>query len=381
LIRLVLAGIRHRALRSATSILVMATSMAVLTLTAAGLRRADAMSSHTPDFLAVASANLWLELPVAFVDRAARLPGVKEVDYFDTQFALDSPDKQRSIGSLIDASDGYFRMSAPGMIRVDPELEERWRAERQGLIANPTIASKMGWQEGQLINLTWQSVATGEIKTSPFKYLGTYQGAEPSNLVAHYDYVDQLLDPSARGQIFLMGIFQEGASDKPDTPVRQLLKELPDPAKMGPSRQWMSGIVAGELSMTELLEKLTLGLLFITCAIVGATVAMSLRERRAELGTLRALGFSRSRVLFIVILESGVLALVGYCLGVLLPTGVLVWMHQGIDLGPSFLADVRPGGEELVLAAAAAALLTLGISIWPALAASRQDVVAALQEG
>jgi putative ABC transport system permease protein len=108
---------------------------------------------------------------------------------------------------------------------------------------------------------------------------------------------------------------------------------------------------------------------------------MSLRERRAELGTLRALGFSRARLLSLILLESAVLALLGYVLGVLLPTAALAFIQRGIDLGPSFLADVRPGSDELILAAAAAGLMTIGISFWPALAASRQDVVVALQEG
>ncbi|MBK8481795.1 MAG: ABC transporter permease [Proteobacteria bacterium] len=61
-----------------------------------------------------------------------------------------------------------------------------------------------------------------------------------------------------------------------------------------------------------------IALFFALGAMIGATITMhaAVAQRRREIGTLRALGFSRSAVLLSFLLESTVLALVGGALGV-----------------------------------------------------------------
>ena len=54
-------------------------------------------------------------------------------------------------------------------------------------------------------------------------------------------------------------------------------------------------------------------------AMIGAAITMNgtIASRRREIGTLRALGFSRSGILFSFLIESSVLALAGGAVGVL----------------------------------------------------------------
>jgi putative ABC transport system permease protein len=379
LLRIVVAVLLHRPVRSLTAVIVTAVAMGVLSLTAAGLRRADVLVSRMPDYLLVTCANLWADLPVSYAARLAKVPGVDQVEYYNAFDILDGTAKQLVAGSLLAASDGYFRTASEGMSWVPPELEQAWRSDKQGLISNPLTATKLGWRPGEMVNVSWRT--EDAIRVTPFRFLGTYRGAEPDDVLVHYDAVDPLLPPDQRGRTVMLAVMRPaGQREEVDTAVRRVLTEFPDPVKTGPSAQWRVGAVSGELSTTSLLEGVTGVMLAITCAILGAALSMSMRERRSELATLRALGFSRARLLALIMSEAAVLAFAGYAVGVLLPCGWLAATGGGIDLGPSFLSGVRPGVQEMVLALATACALSLGISLWPALSASRQDVVRALQE-
>jgi putative ABC transport system permease protein len=379
---IVLSGIRHRRLRSLAAVFTMAFTLAVLTLCTSGLRRVQLLAHGSPEFVAIVPANPWLDLPLAAVARVSRAPGVVAAEYYSEHFATDGTPKDDDIGILVSASDGYFRMVAPERMSVSAELEERWRGERQGLIANPVTAKRMGWNPGDLVNVTWKSLATGEVWVTPFKLLGIYQGVQRDNLVAHYEYVDQLLSPAHRQRVDVIAAFR-GASGSEAThqAIDQLLKDLPDPALAASSNEWTGGTIAGELTTVRVLEQLGGVMLAITCAVVGAALSMSLRERRTEIGALRALGFTRARVLQLILSESLVVGLAGYLLGVLIPTAFLALTDRGIDLGPQLLAGIRPGAPELLIALVGVTTIAVGVSVWPAWSASNQDVVQALQEG
>jgi len=62
---------------------------------------------------------------------------------------------------------------------------------------------------------------------------------------------------------------------------------------------------------------LTLSIIFSLGAVIGAAITMyaSVATRTTEIGTLRALGFSRRAILAAFLLESQLLALVGGCAG------------------------------------------------------------------
>jgi putative ABC transport system permease protein len=380
LLGFVLAGMRQRALRTLTAVVTVAVTLAVLTLALAGLRKARLFTEQIPDYLAVGSNNVWSELPVSYASLLSRVPGVESVEYSRDSFAMDGTPNRKPMGYLSAASAGFFRLNAGAVIQVSPELEDRWRREQQGLISDAATAKRMGWRPDDPVSLTWRTLGGAE-RVTPFHFLGTFEGIQPGQLVAHYEYVDQLLPAEERGQVAFIGVFRsKGAVAQTDEGIGKLFRGLPEAVRSGPSAEWVGGEVASEMRTTSLLEKIVLAMLAITCAIVGTTISMSLRERRPEIATLRALGFRRARVFGMVLTESTLIALGGYALGAVIPTAALALRGKGLELSHGFLVDVRPGIPELLLAAVAAASLAFGICLWPAASAARQDVVLALQE-
>lgn len=119
---------------------------------------------------------------------------------------------------------------------------------------------------------------------------------------------------------------------------------------------------------------------------VANTVMMSVFERTPEIGALRAIGASRNRILAMFLLEGFVLGAIGALLGAIgawLATG-FVDAFGGISVPPppgmsrGYQARFLLGPEVMGLATGVTMLAAVVSSIYPAVAAARLNIVAAL---
>ncbi|MGH8922368.1 MAG: ABC transporter permease, partial [Actinomycetes bacterium] len=137
-----------------------------------------------------------------------------------------------------------------------------------------------------------------------------------------------------------------------------------------------SGGIGQQLNVFYALLSMALG---IAALGIANTLAMSVLERRREIGTLRALGVDRPGVARMIRLEALVLGALGASIGTVL--GVFLGWALGRTLQENVAgyALVIPWGRLAlgVLVAMTGALLA---SLWPARRASRVDIPAAMTE-
>ncbi|NWG15826.1 MAG: ABC transporter permease [Chloroflexi bacterium] len=96
------------------------------------------------------------------------------------------------------------------------------------------------------------------------------------------------------------------------------------------------------------------GLLSLMAAgvIMANTVALSMLERRRQIGILKAVGLRGKRVLSVVLLENTLVSLLGGLLGIGLSSlGVVIMSHYGLDITLLIPTDALPVAVALVLAA------------------------------
>ncbi len=117
--------------------------------------------------------------------------------------------------------------------------------------------------------------------------------------------------------------------------------------------------------------------IFVGGIVVANTMIMSIFERTREIGTLRAMGWSRRRIISQVVQESLLLCLVAALFGAI--GGVL--MMQALTLVPAYGAVMSASWTVATFATAVAVALVLGVlgGLWPALRASRLQPVEALR--
>lgn len=130
--------------------------------------------------------------------------------------------------------------------------------------------------------------------------------------------------------------------------------------------------------------------ILVTIIAIGImnTMWMSVRERTAEIGTLRAIGMSRGRVLLIFMLEATVLgaaaSLVGGLLGAALAAGlsalelsIPVEAVRVVLLSDTLTLAVHPGSVARAVGTLTA--FTMLSALWPAIRAARLQPVTAMQ--
>jgi putative ABC transport system permease protein len=118
--------------------------------------------------------------------------------------------------------------------------------------------------------------------------------------------------------------------------------------------------------------------LAVIVAFIGIvnTLALSVHERRREVGLLRAVGTSRSQVRRMVVLEAVLISVFGAALGVVL--GVVYGSLLQKVLEPQGITDLAVPGNQILLFLALAVVGGLLAALWPAFTASRLDVLRAI---
>jgi putative ABC transport system permease protein len=123
--------------------------------------------------------------------------------------------------------------------------------------------------------------------------------------------------------------------------------------------------------------------LFVGGFVIANTLAITVAQRLRELATLRTLGASRRQVLVSVVLEAGVVGLIGSIVGLFLGLAIAVGLKALLEATGFEL----PGGgivfssRTILISLVAGTLIALLASLRPALRATRIEPIAAVREG
>ena len=141
-------------------------------------------------------------------------------------------------------------------------------------------------------------------------------------------------------------------------------------------------VVKGRMETIDHFQKFSYGVaalvLFVGCLMVLITMMGSVRERTVEIGIFRAMGFRKSHVLQIILLETGIVAagagIAGYFAGLGATRVLLPFFAEGQSQGAIALDPSMAGTVFL-----ASIVLGLAASLYPALMAARLDPNEALR--
>ncbi|MGW2224614.1 ABC transporter permease [Streptomyces formicae] len=213
-------------------------------------------------------------------------------------------------------------------------------------------------------------------KTVELKVAGVYESNEMLNgLFTPTSVVDPHVTKVADKQVLVK--MKDGASDKAEDSIVKALGE--NPAITIQDKDAISNAVAGGINMVlnMLYGLLAMAILIAVLGVIN-TLAMSVFERKHEIGMLRAIGLDRAKVKQMVRLESIVISLFGAVLGI----GLGLFMGWAVggsvaDAVSTYSMEVPVG--RIVIFLAVAALVGVLAAVWPARSAARLNPLQAIK--
>src|SRR6516164_892759 len=255
-------------------------------------------------------------IPLSYRDKILRIPGVKAVTH-NNWFG----------GTYIDEKNFFpqFVIDPENQRKVIPELivpDEQWNAfvkDREGAIVGARTMERFHWKIGDRIPIKTTMWGTWE-----FNIDGVYHGKRPGDDETQFwfqwDYFEERVPEGFKGNVGWYVLKVDNPDDAPRIAkaIDEEFANSPYETKTETESTFAAGWVKQFGNIKFLIVTIGMVVFFTLLLVTGNTMAISVRERTSELAVFKAIGFSDRMVLFLVLAESLVIALVGGVLGLLL---------------------------------------------------------------
>ena len=320
-----------------------------------------------------------MPLPKRYIDEVRATPGVKDATWASWWGGREPNHPTDFFATLAVDPDTYFRVTDEMV--VDPADLQAWKEDRQGAIVGDMLAKKFGWKKGDTVRLESQFFdGLYEFHVTGF-YTATRKTVDRQTFIFHWAYLNEKVPADARETIGWIVSRTDGNPTEIGRKVDAMFDVKDVQTISQDEATFNRSFLAGFSAILAAINVVSIVILLIMMMILGNTVAMGVRERTAEYGVLRAIGFLPRHVVTLVLSEAATLGLAGGALG-------LALAYPIVELGIGRFVEENLAGffpyfrisEGNALAGFVLALCLAGVAaIIPAVQAGRLKVIEALR--
>jgi putative ABC transport system permease protein len=324
--------------------------------------------------------NFTQPLPIAYVNRVRAVDDVVSVSHLNwfggyyqdprNQFAMFAVDPE----NFVDVYDELL---------ISSEERDAWFSNQQGLIAGKAIAERFGWRKGERIPINSNIFTQRDgSSTWDFDVAGIYEGADPqtdtNGVYFHYQYFNET--QSFGGDFIGFMALRTSDPSRNEAVIARIDEMFANSAaetETVPEKVFNKAFIEQIGNLSLILTSVVLAAFFVILVIVGNSMILSIRERTAEIGVMKTLGFTSGRIFRMVLSESLLLALLGGVIGLLAATSLVALINEAPIQLPELVLDGEIWGKALAF------MIGLGFitGIVPATNALRLNIISALSRG
>ncbi len=279
------------------------------------------------------SISLVIPLPPSYRDRIAAVPGVSNVSYgnwfggqdpvdpgnFYAQFAVDADTYMpiyRNDVEIVAADRPQVEVAMPP--GVDPKLAA-FMTERNACVVGEKLFKRMGWKMGQTVNVNG-TIFPG---TWPFVIRAVYHAKDPAfgeeSLLFHWEYLSER-GMGGQGQVgwYVLELTDPSHAGDVTRAVDRQFENSAAQTRTETERAFQAGFISMYGNVPFAIGVVGLAVVFAILLVAANTMMMAIRERTAEVGVMKTLGFDDQTIFNIVLAEGAIITLGGGIVGALL---------------------------------------------------------------
>ena len=312
-------------------------------------------------------------LPGYYRDKIRHVPGIVHVvpmTWFGGKYKDDQA--KNFFAQFATDPEEYFEVAADKI--MPPDQLEDWKRDQAGCVADAQLAQKHGWKIGDRIVLQGNIFPTNLELT----LRGIYNIDPPNSaLYFHAKYLEESVSWFKDTAGFY---FTRVDSAEHMTPAARAIDDMfhnsPQPTKSESEKAFQLDFIATLGNVKAFLLSICGAVVFTTLLVCANTMAMSIRERTREVAVLRTLGFTRPKILVMLLGESVTLSLMGGLLGALLATLVTKALGRPGVGTPASMHMTTPTALVVMLVAA---VVGVASALIPSYRASHVNIVEGLR--
>jgi putative ABC transport system permease protein len=315
-------------------------------------------------------------IPLSYRDKISRIPGVKVITHnnwfggiyqdeknFFPQFVID-PENQR---------------------QVFPELivpDDQWAAflkDRQGAVVGKRTMERFHWKLGDRIPIKTTLYGGGNWE---FNIVGVYHGKRPQDDETQFwfqwDYFQEHVPDRIKGQVgwYVLRLASPDDAVRVAKAIDSEFANSPYETKTETESAFAASWVKQFGNIRFLIGTIGVVVFFTLLLVTGNTMAISVRERTAELAVFKAIGYSDRAVLMFVLAESLTIALIGGFIGLGLALLAMPVLAVGLS---NMLPQLLLAPRVLLYGLLLALLVGFASGFLPGIGAMRLRIVNALR--
>lgn len=251
-------------------------------------------------------------MPVSYKMRMERIPGVRTVA--DASWFGGYYKESKNMFAQLPVDPKDYLDVYPEILLSEKE-KQAWMNTRTGCILGKKTAEKYGFKVGDRIPITptiWEK-PNHDMSAWVFDIVGIFDGAtrmtDTSALLFRYDFFDETR-AFKKGQIgwYIVKVNNPDAAERIAAAIDKEFANSSTETKAEPEKAFMQGFAKQVGDIGKIMMAILSAVFFTILLVAGNTMAQAVRERREELGVLKALGFTNVQVLVLVLVESCLLA-------------------------------------------------------------------------
>ena len=316
-------------------------------------------------------------LPSSYEAQIERIDGVTDATHA-TWFGGIYKEPKNFFGQMPVKPEEFMRMYPE--FKLPKDQMDAWLKTRTGAVAGRTTADRFGWKVGDKIPLQatiWR--AKDNNPTWTFDLVGIYEGTketDTSNFFFRHDYFDERR-AFGEGSVgwYYIRVKDPRNAESVAKAVDATFANSPAETKTETEKAFVKGFAEQAGNIAAIVMSILTAVFFTILLVAGNTMAQAVRERMSELGVLKAIGYTDTQVLSLVLAEALIIAGIGGTIGLFLG-----WMavSAGDPTGGALPVFTLPQ-RDLALGAAFIVLLGIISGALPAIQAMRLNAVEALR--